>query len=95
MGHGRDEGHKDMHFSTEPHDGVILTNTISQGRSDRFDFTLGTIVGNLQGDLLLTVTFEDGEAVHERLPMTPFLTEWVGEIVHSKQMRGEMAQEAP
>jgi len=95
MGHARTEGHK-VEFTTIPQpDAIVLTNAITQGRSDRFDFRLGHIVGSMQGDLLLTVSFEDGEEVHERVDMTALLQDWIGEIVHSKQMRGEMAQEAP
>jgi len=95
MGHGRTEGHK-VEFTTIPQpDAVVLTNSITRGESDRFDFTLGAIVGSMQGDLLLSVYFEDGEEVHERVDMNALLQAWIGEIVHSKQMRGEMTQEAP
>lgn len=94
MGHSRAEGHKDMRFNTEPHDGVILTNTLTGGALGGTDsgvalFTLGSIVGSLQGDLLLTVTFPDGERVTERLPMVLMLHEWINEIAHSKRMRDD------
>lgn len=90
MGHSRAEGHKDMRFNTEPDDGIMLTQTITHGRTpDGMTFQLGSIVGNLQGDLMLTVTFPDAEVVRERLDMGGMLTEWVSEIAHSKRMRDD------
>ena len=94
MGHSRAEGHKDLRFNTEPHDGVILTETITQGRTpDGMTFVLGSIVGNLQGDLMLDVRFPDGEEVHERLDMSGMLTDWVIEIAHSKRIRDDYGPE--
>jgi hypothetical protein len=87
--HKRDEGHE-VQGSTIPDDGLILTETITQGRIPNGpSFQLGTIVGNLQGDLLLTVTFKDGEVVNERLDMGGMLQTWISEINHSKRMRDE------
>lgn len=88
--HQRDEGHKDMRFSTEPHDGVIFTEAVTSGDTPSgVTFALGSIVGSMQGDLLLSVVFPDGERVTERLDMTALLAEWIGEIAHSKRMRDE------
>lgn len=90
MGHSRAEGHKDMRYNTEPDDGIHLTQNITAGRTpDGMTFALGSIVGSLPGDLLLSVTFPDGERVTERLDMASMLTEWVSEIAHSKRMRDD------
>ena len=97
MGHSRAEGHKDMRFSTEPHDGVILTNAVTSGEvgiaGGTARFELGSIVGSLTGDLLLSVTFRDGERVTERLSMAALLHEWIGEVAHSKRMRDDYGAE--
>lgn len=89
MGHPRDEGHE-VQGSTTPDDGVILTEVITQGHIPGGPkFHLGSIVGNLQGDLLLAVTFPDGEVVTERLDTGGMLSVWISEINHSKRMRDE------
>lgn len=88
--HQRDEGHE-VQGRTTPHDGIILTNAISSGEfgipGGTARFELGSIVGSLVGDLLLTVTFTDGERVTERLSMAGMLHDWIGEIAYSKSMR--------
>jgi hypothetical protein len=94
MGHSRSEGHE-IEIVTVPDDGMVLTNSITRGSTGELTFSVGSIVGSLQGDLLVTVLFEDGESVHERIPMSALLSTLIGEIVHSKQMRAEMPQEAP
>lgn len=90
--HQRDEGHE-VQGKTTPHDGVILTNAITSGEigipGGTARFALGSIVGSLTGDLLLSVTFADGERVTERLGMTGMLYGWISEIAHSKQMRDD------
>ena len=67
---------------------MILTQGLTAGTaSGDVSFALGTIIGKLQGDLLLTVMFPDGETVHERLDMSGLLSGWVSEICHSKFTR--------
>lgn len=94
MGHSRAEGHE-VQASTRPDDEMYLTNALTQGTlpegqwGEGATFTLGSIVGSLQGDLLLTVKFTDGESVTERLDMSDVLGVWVGEITHSKRMRDD------
>lgn len=94
MGHSRDEGHQ-VEIATLPHDGMILTREITRGQTGDVGYILGSITGSLQGDLLVTVIFADGEVVHERVIMGVLLGALIEEIVHSRQMRGEMPQEAP
>lgn len=92
--HKRDEGHE-VQGSTVPHDAVILTQALTQGTlpkgqyGEDAKFELGSIIGSAQGDLLLSVTFPDGERVTERLDMSGLLGTWVGEVVHSKRMRDD------
>ena len=89
MGHSRAEGHE-VQGSTTPDDSLILTEVITQGHIPGGpQFHLGSIVGNLQGDLLLAVTFPDGERVTERLDTGGMLQQWITEIVHSKRMRDD------
>lgn len=86
--HKRDEGHE-VQGSTTPDDGLMLTEALTAGAIGHTTFALDSIVGNMQGDLLLTVTFPDGEVVRERLDMTGMLRTWLMEIDHSKRMRDD------
>ncbi len=89
MGHSRAEGHE-VEGRTTPFDTPILTNDITAGSIPGIGtFALGHIIGSLQGDLLLSVTFPDGERVNERLDMGSLLAGWIGEIAHSKRMRDD------
>lgn len=87
--HKRDEGHE-VQASTTPDESLVLTEAITQGHIPGGpEFHLGSIVGNLQGDLLLSVKFPDGERVVERLDMGGMLQVWISEIAHSKRMRDD------
>lgn len=89
--HKRDEGHE-VQGSTTPDDGFYLREVLTAGTAgdkNAIKFSLDSIVGSLQGDLLLTVTFPDGEVVRERLDTMGMLQTWISEISHSKRMRDE------
>lgn len=94
MGHSRDEGHS-FEVVTVPDDGMVMINDITRGSVGNVKFSAGSIVGSLQGDLLVTVMFPDGETVHERIPMSALLSTLIGEIFHSKKMRDDYPNEAP
>lgn len=85
--HSREAGHTLEASSTPEKNSAVLTDSITRGIYPGATFSLGLIVGSLQGDLLLTVTFRDGEVVRERLDTSGMLAQWIGEVVHSKQMR--------
>lgn len=86
--HKRDEGHE-VQGSTVPLVSTPMNQRIVDGELGSIQYKLGVDVDHAGGDLILSVYFEDGEVVHERLKMTQMVQQWVQEVHHSKRMRDE------